>query len=141
MMMYAFCYPIITIMIHYSEDPALSDTTRVSYAKASIAFFFLYYVFFGIGWQGAPSLYPTEINSLSMRTKGAALGTATNWIFNFMVVEITLQAFNLCNGNSRSSGPSSTSLLCPSSISSTPKLLGVHLKILTASLLAARQCL
>lgn len=29
-------------------------------------------------------LYPTEINSLSMRTKGAAIGTATNWIFNFM---------------------------------------------------------
>jgi hypothetical protein len=24
-----------------------------------------------------------------MRTKGAAIGTATNWIFNFMVVEIT----------------------------------------------------
>ena len=23
-----------------------------------------------------------------MRTKGAAVGTATNWIFNFMVVEI-----------------------------------------------------
>ena len=33
--------------------------------------------------------YPTEINSLSMRTKGAAIGTASNWIFNFMVVEIT----------------------------------------------------
>ena len=38
---------------------------------------------------GVPWLYPTEINSLSMRTKGAALGTATNWIVNFMVVEIT----------------------------------------------------
>lgn len=24
-----------------------------------------------------------------MRTKGAALGTASNWAFNFMVVEIT----------------------------------------------------
>ncbi|KAK9430128.1 hypothetical protein V1505DRAFT_133012 [Lipomyces doorenjongii] len=24
-----------------------------------------------------------------MRTKGAALGAATNWIFNYMVVEIT----------------------------------------------------
>ena len=24
-------------------------------------------------------LYPTEINSMAMRTKGAALGTATNW--------------------------------------------------------------
>ncbi|GKZ62809.1 hypothetical protein AnigIFM49718_010234 [Aspergillus niger] len=34
-------------------------------------------------------MYPTEINSLTMRTKGAALGAATNWIFNFMVVEIT----------------------------------------------------
>lgn len=36
-----------------------------------------------------PAVYPTEINSLSMRTKGAALGTATNWIVNFLVVEIT----------------------------------------------------
>ena len=36
--------------------------------------------------QGVPWLYPTEINSLSMRTKGAAVGTATNWIFNFMGV-------------------------------------------------------
>lgn len=34
-------------------------------------------------------VYATEINSLTMRTKGAALGAATNWIFNFMVVEIT----------------------------------------------------
>jgi hypothetical protein len=39
--------------------------------------------------KGVPWLYPTEVNSLSMRTKGAALGTATNWIVNFMVVEIT----------------------------------------------------
>ncbi len=30
-----------------------------------------------------------EINSLSTRTKGAAVGTASNWAFNFMVVEIT----------------------------------------------------
>ena len=44
-----------------------------------------YYIFFGIGFQGVPWLYPTEINSLSMRTKGAALGTASNWAFNYMV--------------------------------------------------------
>ncbi|KAL1644645.1 hypothetical protein SLS61_008696 [Didymella pomorum] len=94
MMMYAaagqfFCYCIITICIRYNEDDRLSRTTQESWAKGSIAFFFLYYVFFGIGWQGVPWLYPTEINSMAMRTKGAALGTATNWIFNFMVVEIT----------------------------------------------------
>ena len=46
-------------------------------------------MFFGFGWQGVPWLYPTEINSLGMRTLGGALGAATNWIVNFMVVEIT----------------------------------------------------
>ncbi|KAJ4317657.1 hypothetical protein N0V84_007257 [Fusarium piperis] len=38
---------------------------------------------------GVPWLYPTEINSLPMRTKGAALATGTNWMTNFIVVEIT----------------------------------------------------
>ncbi|KAH9909741.1 general substrate transporter [Xylariomycetidae sp. FL2044] len=94
MMIYAacgqgFCYLMITICLRYNEDPSLDPSARTRWAEASIAFFFLYYVFFGIGWQGVPWLYPTEINSLSMRTKGAALGTATNWIVNFLVVEIT----------------------------------------------------
>ncbi|CZR58235.1 probable sugar transporter [Phialocephala subalpina] len=83
----AFCYVFITVLIRYAEMPGYAHQKEV--ASASVAFFFLYYVFFGIGWQGVPWLYPTEINSLSMRTKGAALGTAANWIFNFMVVEIT----------------------------------------------------
>lgn len=92
MMIYAslgqgFCYLLITILLRFNEMDGYAHKNEV--ASASIAFFFLYYVFFGIGWQGVPWLYPTEINSLSMRTKGAALGTATNWIFNFMVVEIT----------------------------------------------------
>jgi hypothetical protein len=86
------------------------DQSPCEYSCLSIYFcttadgisFFLYYVFFGIGMQvripsclpvsdelltgrqGVPWLYPTEINSLAMRTKGAAIGTATNWIFNFM---------------------------------------------------------
>ncbi|KAK1720458.1 general substrate transporter [Colletotrichum lupini] len=94
MMMYGafgqfMCYAVITICIRYNEMAGLAPETQSQWAKASIAFFFLYYVFFGICWQGVPWLYPTEINSLSMRTKGAALGTATNWIVNFMVVEIT----------------------------------------------------
>ncbi|KAL1619685.1 hypothetical protein SLS54_006622 [Diplodia seriata] len=98
MMIYAaagqcMCYLFITICLRYAQP---QYSTSKQWASASVAFFFLYYVFFGIGWQGVPWLYPTEVNSLSMRTKGAALGTATNvrtnreqWIFNFMVVEIT----------------------------------------------------
>ncbi|KAL1632557.1 hypothetical protein SLS56_003456 [Neofusicoccum ribis] len=56
MMMYAaagqsFCYLFITVCLRYSE-PGLPN--RKEWASASIAFFFLYYVFFGIGWQGVP---------------------------------------------------------------------------------------
>jgi hypothetical protein len=34
-------------------------------------------------------LYPTEINALEMRTKGSSLAMATNWIMNYMVVQVT----------------------------------------------------
>lgn len=57
MMMYAaagqsFCYLIITVLIRYNEMPGYAHSKQV--AEGSIAFFFLYYVFFGIGWQGVP---------------------------------------------------------------------------------------
>ncbi|KAL5360266.1 general substrate transporter [Aspergillus floccosus] len=73
---------IITILLRFAaENPVLGT--------ASVAFFFLYHVAFGAGMLGVPWLYPTEINSLPMRTKGAAVATATNWITNFAIVEIT----------------------------------------------------
>ncbi|KAK4497377.1 hypothetical protein PRZ48_011828 [Zasmidium cellare] len=80
-----FCFLIITILLRFSGP----EGTGATIATASVAFFFLYYVSFGIGMLGVPWLYPTEINSLPMRTKGAAVATATNWITNFVIVEIT----------------------------------------------------
>ena len=68
------CYMLITILIKFSLDDNYTVEQQKKFGSASIAFFFLYYVFFGIGWQGVPWLYPVEINSLSMRTKGAAIG-------------------------------------------------------------------
>ncbi len=61
-MMYAaagqcFCYLIITVLIRYNELPGYPASKQV--ASASVAFFFLYYIFFGIGFQGVPWLYPT----------------------------------------------------------------------------------
>ncbi|KAF2816866.1 uncharacterized protein BDZ99DRAFT_564694 [Mytilinidion resinicola] len=46
------CYLVITITISQNENASLPGPTRLAWAKASIGFFFLYYVFFGIGWQG-----------------------------------------------------------------------------------------
>ncbi|KAJ6027815.1 Major facilitator superfamily domain general substrate transporter [Penicillium canescens] len=73
---------IITILLYMAK-------TNIVYATASVAFFFFYHIAFGMGMLGVPWLYPTEINSLPMRTKGAAVSTATNWITNFVIVEIT----------------------------------------------------
>lgn len=71
-----FCFLVISILLCFSE----SSTEREKYASASVAFFFLYYGAFGIGMLGIPWLYPTEINSLPMRTKGAAVATAMDWL-------------------------------------------------------------
>ena len=52
-------------------------------------FITFYFLAFGFGWAAPPWLYPAEINSLSMRTKGAALATACDWLFNYVVVQTT----------------------------------------------------
>lgn len=70
-----FTFLVITILLRYSGPSGLGQRL----GEASIAFFFLYYAAFGIGMLGVPWLYPTEINSLPMRTKGAAVATGTNW--------------------------------------------------------------
>ncbi|KAH7253836.1 general substrate transporter [Fusarium redolens] len=75
---------VITILLRY----AVGDMKQ-PLGSASVAFFFFYFISFGVGMLGVPWLYPTEVNSLPMRTKGAALATGTNWITNFIVVEIT----------------------------------------------------
>ncbi|GME45892.1 Sugar/inositol transporter [Neofusicoccum parvum] len=80
-----FSFFIITILLRFSEN----SSNGSAIASASIAFFFIYYIAFGIGMLGVPWLFPSEINSLPMRTKGAAVATATNWITNFVIVEIT----------------------------------------------------
>ncbi|KAL0564080.1 hypothetical protein V5O48_017975 [Marasmius crinis-equi] len=78
------CYVLIAGLL--SQQHTASGT---KFGAGATAFFFLYYVFFGICWQGIPWLYPVEINSLAMRTRGAALGTASNWISNYLIVQTT----------------------------------------------------
>ncbi|KAE8344722.1 hypothetical protein BDV24DRAFT_171292 [Aspergillus arachidicola] len=50
---------------------------------------FLFNFFFGVGLLAIPWLLPAEYSPLATRTRSAALATATNWIFTFLVVEIT----------------------------------------------------
>ena len=73
-----FAFLIITILLRYAEANANTPQGQ-KFGSASIVFFFLFYIFFGLGMLEIPWLYPTELNSLQMRNKGAAVATATNW--------------------------------------------------------------
>ncbi|KAI0867448.1 hexose carrier protein [Hypoxylon argillaceum] len=81
------CFILIAVLLYFTEKPRYLFQTEV--AKATVVWFFIYYIGFGLGMLGVPWLYPTEINSLPMRTKGAAAATMVNWITNFLVVEVT----------------------------------------------------
>lgn len=60
---------------------------------AATFFLFLYMTFFPLGFLGANFLYSTEIAPQDLRVHLAAVGTATHWLFNFVIAEITPVAF------------------------------------------------
>ncbi|KAH6999519.1 general substrate transporter [Ilyonectria destructans] len=58
-------------------------------ASASVAFFFLYMLIFGMSVNCVPWVYVPEILPLQARTRGTAIGISSNWLWNFTVVMIT----------------------------------------------------
>lgn len=61
----------------------------MTYASASVAFFFLYMLIHGMSINSVPWVYVPEILPLEARTKGTAIGISSNWLWNFIVVMIT----------------------------------------------------
>lgn len=59
----------------------------------SAVLLFVFNSFFALGWLGTSWLYAAEIVGLRMRGPANALSTASNWIFNFLVVMVTGPAF------------------------------------------------
>uniref|UniRef100_A0A8H7N0U1 Major facilitator superfamily (MFS) profile domain-containing protein n=1 Tax=Bionectria ochroleuca TaxID=29856 RepID=A0A8H7N0U1_BIOOC len=55
----------------------------------AISFLFFYYAAFGCTWGMVPWVYQSEVNSLAMRTVGAAAATSTNWLFGFVCTQFT----------------------------------------------------
>lgn len=80
------CWVIIALVLGLTER---FPNNSYNFGAVAVTFFFVFFASFGMGVLGVPWLYPTEINALEMRTKGAALAMSTNWIMNYMVAEIT----------------------------------------------------
>ena len=57
-------------------------------AKGAAFGLYLFIAFFGATWLPLPWLYPAELNSMAVRTQANAISTMTNWISNFLVVQV-----------------------------------------------------
>ena len=57
--------------------------------SAAAAMLFIFQGAFTIGFQATVWVYPTEILPLRLRQRGSSVSTACNWIFNYMIVQIT----------------------------------------------------
>ncbi|PMD53232.1 general substrate transporter [Hyaloscypha bicolor E] len=53
------------------------------------AMLFVFQGAFTIGFQATVWVYPSEILPLRLRQRGSSISTAVNWIFNYMIVQIT----------------------------------------------------
>ncbi|EDU46687.1 ProP Permease of the major facilitator superfamily [Pyrenophora tritici-repentis] len=90
MMVSAAACSICWIVIATSQGETEKGGDSKKLGIVAVSFFFVFFASFGMGVLGVPWLYPTEINALEMRTKGASLAMATNWICNYGVVQATL---------------------------------------------------
>jgi hypothetical protein len=57
-------------------------------AKGGAVGLYLFIAFFGATWLPLPWLYPAELNSMAVRTQANAISTMTNWLSNFLVVQV-----------------------------------------------------
>ncbi|KAL4959229.1 uncharacterized protein BDV14DRAFT_206971 [Aspergillus stella-maris] len=62
-------------------------------ANAQYAFVMLYNICYGFTWGPMPWLLPAKIFPLQGRSKGMALATTSNWIFNFIIGMVSPDAF------------------------------------------------
>ncbi|RAH55367.1 sugar transporter [Aspergillus piperis CBS 112811] len=72
---------------------AIDDRYTYGASIAATFFLFFYMSFFPLGFLAANFLYAAEIAPQELRIHLAAIGTATHWLFNFVIAEITPIAF------------------------------------------------
>jgi hypothetical protein len=75
------------------EAGLIQHLQAVGYDKAvgiaAAAMLFLFMGLFTIGFQAVVWLIPSEVLPLRLRNKGSAVSTASNWITNYVIVQIT----------------------------------------------------
>lgn len=72
-----------------------TDTSSVSSASiAMVTMIYLYVIGYSASWGPVPWVYLSEIFPTRLRAYGVGMGAATQWLFNFVITEITPRAIN-----------------------------------------------
>ncbi|KAK2023741.1 general substrate transporter [Colletotrichum zoysiae] len=72
----------------------MSDQANKSAAEAAIFFYFVAMFFFPIGLFLLPFMYAAEIAPLNIRAQVTAISACANWLFNFLVAEVSPHALD-----------------------------------------------
>ncbi|KAF2796338.1 general substrate transporter [Melanomma pulvis-pyrius CBS 109.77] len=80
---------LLAVVCAFTEANMATNTK----ANGQYAFVMLYNIVYGFTWGPMPWLLPAEIFPLRGRSKGMALATTSNWIFNFIIGMVSPDAF------------------------------------------------
>lgn len=103
------CHLIIAVLVGKFGD-RWSDYAAEGWV--AVAFLFFYMFSFGATWGPVPWSMPAEIFPSSLRAKGVALSTCSNWLNNFIIVSPLLtKPLQLADSSATNTCPRASSLL------------------------------
>lgn len=88
---------------HLAGTPPTAHANNVSAVNAQIAFIAIFIFFFASTWGPGAWVLIGEIFPLPIRSRGVALSTASNWLWNTIIAVITPYMVGPTEGNLRSS--------------------------------------
>jgi sugar porter (SP) family MFS transporter len=86
-----------------ADDPERTMANNVSAVNAQIAFIAIFIFFFASTWGPGAWVLIGEIFPLPIRSRGVALSTASNWLWNTIIAVITPYMTGTNRGNMKSS--------------------------------------
>lgn len=109
MLICQFLVAIIGVTVGFNKthpdpsDPTQNIADNISAVNAQIAFIAIFIFFFASTWGPGAWIVIGEIFPLPVRSRGVALSTASNWLWNTIIAVITPYMVGTDKGNLRSS--------------------------------------
>ena len=90
--MAAMMFIIGAVLATYPSNPDADSVSSPSIAM--VAMIYLYVIGYSASWGPVPWVYLSEIFPTRLRSYGVGMGSATQWLFNFVITKITPEAIN-----------------------------------------------